>query len=115
MFLLPAQKCLQRKSKLKDCKTAKRKTGAEAEKNRTTERKEFFRGTSATQIKKTLNRRLKYNCMEHTVKKNSDQKDDLVIYRNFFRQADRICFWTACTNFCTLLQSEAKLGTKLEK
>ena len=43
---------MQRKSKLKDCKTAKRKTGAEAEKNRTPEKEEFFRGTSATQIKK---------------------------------------------------------------
>ena len=52
LFLLPAQKFLQRKSKLKDCKTAKRKTGAEAEKNRTIEKGEFFRGTSATQIKK---------------------------------------------------------------
>ena len=31
--------------------------------------------------------------------KNSDQKDDLVIYGEFFRQADRICFWTACHNF----------------
>ena len=31
--------------------------------------------------------------------KNADQKDDLVIYPEFFRQADRICFWTACTNF----------------
>jgi len=39
---LPAQKFLQRKSKLKDCKTVKRKTGTEAEKNRTTERKEFL-------------------------------------------------------------------------
>ena len=65
---MPAQKSLQRKSKLKDCKTAKRKTGAEAEKNRTVEKGEFFRGTSATQIKKTLNRRLKGNCMEHAVK-----------------------------------------------
>ena len=37
---------------LKDCKTTKIKTGAEAEKNRTAERKEFFRDTSATQIKK---------------------------------------------------------------
>jgi hypothetical protein len=49
---LPAQKSLQRKSKLKVRKTTKGKTGAEAEKNRTAERKEFFRGTSATQIKK---------------------------------------------------------------
>jgi len=48
---LPAQKSLQRKSKLKDCKTAKRKTGAEAEKNRTAEKGEFFRGTYATQSK----------------------------------------------------------------
>ena len=52
MFLLPAQKRLQRKSKLKNCKTAKRKTGAEAEKNKTAEKGEFFLGTSATQIKK---------------------------------------------------------------
>ena len=43
---------MQQKSKLKNCKTAKRKTGAEAEKNRTAEKEEFFRGTSATQIKK---------------------------------------------------------------
>src|SRR3954465_2542569 len=47
--------------------------------------------------------------------KNSDQKDDLVIYREFSRQADIICFWTVSTNFCTFLQFEAKLGTKLEK
>ena len=40
------------KFKLKDCKTAKRKTGAEAEKNITAEKREFFRGTYATQIKK---------------------------------------------------------------
>ena len=52
LFILSSQKSLQRKIKLKDCKTAKRKTGAEAEKNRTTEKGEFFRGTSATQIKK---------------------------------------------------------------
>ena len=43
---------MQIKSKLKICKTAKRKTGADAEKNRTAEKEEFFRGTSATQIKK---------------------------------------------------------------
>ena len=52
LFLLPSQKSFQRISKLKDCKTAKRKTWAEAEKNRTAEKGEFFRGTSATQIKK---------------------------------------------------------------
>ena len=52
MFLLPAQKGLQRKSKLKDCKTAEQKTGAEAEKNRTIEKGVFFRVTSTTQIKK---------------------------------------------------------------
>ena len=54
LFLFPTQKSLQTKSKLKYCKTAKRKTRAEAEKNRTAERKEFFRGTCATQIKKLL-------------------------------------------------------------
>ena len=52
LFLLPSQKILQIKIKLKDFKTAKIKTGTEAEKNRTAERKEFFRDTSATQIKK---------------------------------------------------------------
>ena len=52
LFLLIYQKFLQRKSKLKICKTAKIKTGAEAEKKRTVERKEFFWGNSATQIKK---------------------------------------------------------------
>ena len=52
LFLLPAQKDLQQKSKLKKCKTAKWKTGAEAEKNRTAYKGELFRGTSATQIKK---------------------------------------------------------------
>src|SRR3954465_7328276 len=31
--------------------------------------------------------------------KNSDQKNDLVIYREFSRQDDRICFWTASSNF----------------
>ena len=43
---------MQQKRKLKNCKTAKQKIGAEAEKNRTAEKGEFFRGTSATQIKK---------------------------------------------------------------
>ena len=51
MFLLPAQTSLQIKSKLKDCKTAKRKTGAEAEKNRTADKGKFFLGTFANQIK----------------------------------------------------------------
>ena len=45
---------------------------------------------------------------------NSDQKDDLVIYEDFFRQADKIYFWKACHNSCTFLESEAKLGTMLE-
>ena len=83
-------------------------------KNRTVESKEFLKKYFCNSNKKTQNRCLKYNCMEHTVKKNSDQTDDLVIYREFFRQSDRICFWTACTNFSPFLQSEAKLGTKLE-
>src|SRR3954463_7751480 len=43
---------------------------------------------------------------------NSDQKDDLVIYSEFFRQGDIICFWTACHNFRTFLQSEAKTWHK---
>ena len=41
--------------------------------------------------------------MEHAVQKNSDEKDDLVIYREFSRQEE------------TFKHSEAKLGTKLEK
>ena len=69
LFLLPSQNFLQRKSKLKDCKTVKRKTGTEAEKNRTVERKEFFSMHFCNSNQKTLNRRLKGNCMEHTVKK----------------------------------------------
>ena len=44
---------------------------------------------------------------------NSDQKDDLFIYENFFSR-NRICSWTACHNFCTFLQSGAKLGKQLE-
>ena len=43
---------MQQKRKLKNCKTTKRKTGAEAEKNRTEEKGEFFRGTYTTEIKK---------------------------------------------------------------
>ena len=31
--------------------------------------------------------------------KHSDQKDDMMIYDEFFREAHRICFWTACHNF----------------
>ena len=31
--------------------------------------------------------------------KHSDHKDDVVIYLEFFRQTDRICSWTAYTNF----------------
>ena len=53
--------------------------------------------------------------MEHSLKKNTDRKDELVIYHEIFRQADIICFWTACANFLSFLQSEVKLGTKLEK
>ena len=76
----------------------KRKTGTEAEKNRTAERKEFFRGTSATKIKKLRTDARKVIVLSYC-QKISDQKDDLVIYLEFFRQADIICFWTACTNF----------------
>ena len=76
----------------------KRKTGAEAEKNRTEEKGEFFRGTSATQIKK-FEQRLASQLYGACFQKNSDQKDDLVIYREFSRQKDRICFWTASSNF----------------
>ena len=35
--------------------------------------------------------------------KNSDQKDDLVILGEFFRQADRICSWTACHKLLNFL------------
>ena len=39
----------------------------ESVKNKTADSKEFFRGTSATQIKKTQNIRKFRNCIEHTV------------------------------------------------
>ena len=83
--------------------------------NRTKESKEFLRNTSATQIKKTSEQMPERQLYGEYCQKYSNQKDDLVIYREFFRQADRICFCSASTNFCTFLQSEAKLGTKLEK
>ena len=52
LFLKTAKKFLQRKSKLKVCKSEERQNVAESVKNRTTGSKEFFRDTSATQIKK---------------------------------------------------------------
>ena len=60
--------------------------------------KEFFRNTSATQIKNSehMPERKLYGAFNQN---NLDQKDDLVIYEDFFRQADRICFWTTCHNF----------------
>ena len=76
--------------------------------------KEIFRGTSASQIKKLSTEAWKV-IVWSMLSKNSDQKYELVIYSNFFRHAARICFWTACTNFWPFLQSEAKLGTKIEK
>ena len=89
---------MQRKSKLKDCKTAKRKTGAEAEKNRTAEKEEFFE--VLLQLKsKNFEQRLASQLYVACCQKNSDQKNDLLIYHEFFRQEDRICFWTASTNF----------------
>ena len=51
---------------------------------------------------------LKSKTSEHTpetqlyiayFQKHSDQKDDLVIFGELFRQADIICFWTTCHNF----------------
>ena len=83
-------------------------------KNRTTKIKEFLINTYATQIKKSEQtpERQFYGAY---CQKNSGQKDDLVIYEEFFRQADIICFRTTCTNFWPFLQSEAKLGTKLEQ
>ena len=52
MFLKSAKKFLQRKTKLKVCKSKERQNVAESVKNRTSGSREFFRGTSATQIKK---------------------------------------------------------------
>ena len=52
LFLKIAKRFLQRKSKLKVCKSKERQNVAESVKNRTEDRKEFFSDTSATQIKK---------------------------------------------------------------
>ena len=53
------------------------------------------------------------NCMEHTAKK-LDQKYDLVIFNDFCNGAKVSFIWTACHKFLFCLQSEAKVGTKLE-
>ena len=71
---------------------------AESVKNRPEGSKYFFRGTSATQIKNSEQTPESQLYIAYC-QKNSDQKDDLVIYDEFFRQADRICFWTAWHNF----------------
>ena len=96
--LKQTKKFLQRKSKLKVCKTEKKQNVAEPVKTDQQVVNNFFGALL----------QLKSKNSEHTpeiqlyrayCQKNSYQKDDLVIYGEFFRQADRICFWTACHNF----------------
>ena len=40
--------------------------------------------------------------------KNSDQKDDLVIFDDFFSGADKICFLDSMSQLLVPLSSEAK-------
>src|ERR1041385_2498355 len=78
LFLKSAKKFLQRKSKLKVCKSGARQNVAESMKNRTTGSTEFFRGTSATQIKKL--RTYEISQLYRACCKKSDKKDDLIFY-----------------------------------
>ena len=98
MFLLPTQKEMQKKTTLRIAKLRNEKPGQKLRKTEQ-QRKGNFLEVLLQLKSKNFKQTPETNCMEHAVKKNSDQKDDLVIYCEFFRQADRICFWTACTNF----------------
>src|SRR4051812_20612484 len=110
---LPKKVCKE-KASLRIAKLRKEKPGQKLRKIERQRKRNCFE--VLLQLKsKNFEQRLEIKLYGACCKKNSYQKDDLVIYPDFFRQADRICFWTASTNFCTFLQSEAKLGTKLEK
>src|SRR3954462_11119975 len=110
---LPKKVCKE-KASLRIAKLRKEKPGQKLRKTEQQIKENFFE--VLMQLKpKNFEQWLEIKLYGSCGQKNSDKKDDLVIYPDFFRQADIICFWTASTNFCTFLQSEAKLGTKLEK
>src|SRR3954467_12492867 len=110
---LPKKVCKE-KASLRIAKLRKEKPGQKLRKTEQQIKGNFLE--VLLQLKsKNFEQRLEIQLYGACCQNNSDQKYDLVIYPDFFRQVDRICFWTASTNFCTFLQSEAKLGTKLEK
>ena len=113
LFLKIAKRFLQRKSKLKVCKMKERQNRTESVKNRTAGSKWLFRGTSATPIKNS-EQMLERQLYRARCRKNSDQKDDLVILYEFFYPRIESVSWTARHNFWTFLQSEATLDTKLK-
>ena len=114
LFLKIAKRFLQRKSKLKVCKMKERQNRTESVKNRPAGSKWFFRGTYATLIKKS-EQTPESQLYRARCRKNSDQKDDLVILYEFFYPRTESVSCTARHNFWTFLQSEAILGTKIWK
>src|ERR1041384_709242 len=78
LFLKISKRFSQRKSKLKVCKSKERQNVAESVKNRTAGSREFFRGTSATQIKNSEHKKVSQLYRACCVK-NLAQKDELVI------------------------------------
>src|ERR1041385_7453134 len=98
LFLKISKKFLQIKIKLKVCKSEERQNVAESVKNRTAGNREFFRGTSATQIKK-LRTYESLKLYRACCQKNSDQKDDLLIYSNFSVQGQNLFSGQHVTTF----------------
>src|SRR4051812_21343397 len=94
---LPKKVCKE-KASLRIAKLRKEKLGQKLRKTEQQRKKNFFE--VLLQLKsKNFEHRLARKLYGSCCKNNSDQKDDLVIYREFSRQEDRICFWTASTNF----------------
>src|SRR3954467_1812020 len=94
---LPKKICKE-KSSLRIAKLRKEKPGQKLRKTEQQRKENFFEVLLQLKSKK-FEQRLAIQLYGACCQKHTDQKDDLVIYREFSRQEDRICFWTASTNF----------------
>ena len=97
-FLKISKKFLQRKSKLKVWKMKKRQNRTESVKDRPADSKEFFRDTSATQIKNSEHTKVSWLYRACFVK-ISAQKDEWDFSMIFPVTRTKSVFWTACHNF----------------
>src|SRR3954464_9924299 len=94
---LPKKVCKE-KASLRIAKLRKEKPGQKLRKTEQQRKKNFFE--VLMQLKsKNFEQRLASQLYGACFQKKSYQKDDLVIYREFFCQEDIICFWTASSNF----------------